>query len=402
MVLLAVASLAVIPAMVAASGATAWGLIAVGQSIGGIGAVLVAYGWGLSGPAAIARAGEDVRLAAYLESVLAKLILFLPVAAAAVGVAVLVAGPLAVYAAVGAVSAASIGLTANWYFVGTSSPYRFLLLETVPRVAGTAAGIGFMVTGSDALVGVVWQLLGMLGAFAVCSVWILRPWRWSRLRAAPRRPMPAVLGSQRNGIVSSVLSSVYSAAPLVIVTLIAPAAQPVYAVVEKVQRQVIVALQPLVTFLQGWIPRAAPPDLGRHIRSGLLGACAFAVVLGLGMAVVAPDLVLWLGSGQIVPSFPTLLLMAVITSVSLFESVTSKAALPALGRLDMLARSTLIGTLVGLPLVAVGALFLGAPGALLGILAGLLLRVALELASVRSASRRPAVADLTTELQAAP
>jgi len=65
MVLLAITSLLAIPAMVAASGTHAWGAIAVGQSIGGVAAVIIAYGWGLSGPAAIARADQLARMREY-------------------------------------------------------------------------------------------------------------------------------------------------------------------------------------------------------------------------------------------------------------------------------------------------------------------------------------------------
>ena len=36
------------------------------------------------------------------------------------------------FAGMGALSMASVGLTANWYFVGRSQPYLLLLMETVP------------------------------------------------------------------------------------------------------------------------------------------------------------------------------------------------------------------------------------------------------------------------------
>ena len=102
------------------------------------------------------------------------------------------------------------------------------------------------------------------------------------------------------------------------------------------------------------------------------------------MLAAAPELIRWLGGGLIQPTFAILTLMATITAVSLFESIVSKAALSALERLDIVAKSTAIGSLVGLPLVVVGALTLGALGALVGILAGLVLRVILELVGMRS------------------
>ncbi len=385
MVLLAVVSLAVIPSMVAASGAAAWGMIAAGQSIGGVGAVIVAYGWGLSGPASVARADAHMRLTAYAESVICKLLIIVPISLLVFFVAWSVGRDYAVFAGVGALSTATVGLTANWWFVGLMQPYRLLVLETIPRVLGTGIGIFYMTHGSSALVGVLWQLIGMVAAFVASTVWILRPWKFRRLRSLPRRRVKVVLASQRLGVTSTVLSSLYTSTPIVIVSLIAPGAQPVYAVVEKVQRQVIVGLGPFVTILQGWVPKARNQDLVRRVRKGLAAAVVFAVALVGLMLAIAPELVGWLGGGQIKPSFLTLMLMALITGVSLIEAVVSKACLAALRRLDVVTRATAIGSLVGLPCVAIGAVLWGAEGALCGILGGLSLRLLLELLGMRRA-----------------
>ncbi|MBC7763969.1 MAG: hypothetical protein H7201_19710, partial [Candidatus Saccharibacteria bacterium] len=100
MVLLAISSLLAIPSMVAASGPHAWGGTAVGQSIGGVAAVVIAYGWGLSGPAAIARADELGRMREYAESAVAKIMLSLPVASIAFLIAWLVGREFALFAGV--------------------------------------------------------------------------------------------------------------------------------------------------------------------------------------------------------------------------------------------------------------------------------------------------------------
>jgi hypothetical protein len=375
--------------MVHASGAAAWGAIAAGQSIGGVAAVIIAYGWGLSGPAVIARADAGGRLKEYLESVAVKLSLCLPIGGAAFAVAWLVGRDDASFAGIGAISMASVGLTANWYFVGRSQPYLLLCLETLPRVAGTCIGIFLMNSGSSAGIGVQWQFIGTMVAFVASSVWILRPWHLLVLRSIQRRPVLSVLASQRDGVTSTVVSSLYSSMPIVIVSVVTPAALPVYAVVDKVQRQVIVALTPFVTVLQGWVPRAKGPALDRRVKQGLLAATGGAVVVGVAMFALGPELVNWLGGGQVHPTTLTFALMAVITGVSLVESVTSKASLAALMRLGVVARATAIGTVVGLPLVAIGAWFWGAQGALTGMLIGLALRLVLELVGVRRAMGRP-------------
>ena len=377
MALLAVVSLSAIPAMVDASGPVAWGMIALGQSIGGIGASVISYGWSLSGPAFIARAGERERQTEYAESVSAKLLLFVPVAAAAGGIAWLVGRDFALFAVAGAVSMAATGLTANWYFIGMVQPYRLLVAETAPRVLGTIIGIVLMSSGASALVGVLMQLAGMFSAFLISSIVISAPSR--RLGALERRPVLSVLVAQRLGVSASVVSSLYVALPIVVVSLVAPTVQPVYAVVEKVQRQVVVGLGPFVTVLQGWIPRGRPEALHGRVRQGLVAAVVSSAVLAVFMLAVAPELIGWLGGGQITPSFLTLAIMSLIIGTSILEAMVSRACLSALGRLDLAARSTAIGSIVGLPLVGFGAIFLGAPGALGGILVGLAVRLSLEL-----------------------
>jgi hypothetical protein len=102
--------------MIKVSGGDASAAIATGQAVG---AVLIAYGWIVSGPAAVARADAVGRRTEYLESLRTRLVICVPVAAACALVAVLVVRTGQDLAALGSVSTATIGLTASWYFVGT-------------------------------------------------------------------------------------------------------------------------------------------------------------------------------------------------------------------------------------------------------------------------------------------
>ncbi|WP_417234442.1 lipopolysaccharide biosynthesis protein [Arthrobacter sp.] len=385
MLLLAAVSLIAIPAMVGASGARPWGMIAAGQAIGAVAAVIVGFGWGLSGPAIIAKSAPGERRREYVESALARMVLFVPAALAAFAAAWIVGGDFAIYAGFGALSSASVGLTANWYFVGTDSPYMLLICETLPRVLGTLAGIAFMLLGSSALVGVVWQLVGMLAAFLTSGVWILRTSKAIPRTEYPRRPMLAVLRRQQNGVISMGLSAVYASAPILIVTAIIPASQPLYAVVEKVQRQINVGLNPFVTVLQGWVPRAQPGFLRSRIRLCLSICTAGSVLVIIVMFFGAPLLVGWLGNNQIHPPVHVYLLMAIVTGLSLFETALSKACLAAVERLGVVARATALSGIVGLAGVAVLAHFWGAGGALMGVMLGLFMRIVMELVGLKTA-----------------
>lgn len=397
MLLLAVASLVAIPSMVSASGPRAWGMIAAGQAVGAVAAVAVAYGWGMSGPATIARADLKGRLSEYAESVVCELLIFVPLGIIAFGLAWLIGRDYGLYAGVGALSTTSVGLTANWFFIGRAQPYALLIGETLPRVAGTIAGILFMASGATALIGVLWQLIGMLAAFVICTLWILRPWNALHRRSVSRRPVKTVLWAQRHGLTATLVSAVYSAAPITIVTLAAPGVQPVYAVLDKVQRQVNAGLSPFTVVMQGWIPRAARAALSTRIRQAMVLSVVFALALAAFMLLIAQDLMHWLGGGQIEPGFVALVLMSAITGVYLFENIVAKAALPALGELGVAARASIVGMAVGLPLVALGAVLLGAEGALAGILVGILVRLLIELYAVRAARRPGEAADAAAD-----
>lgn len=398
-VLLALASLAVIPAMVAAGGAPAWGAVALGQSVGAVGAVLVYFGWGLSGPAAIARGDAASRVREFAEAARARMLLLPVVAAVAAGVAALVAPASSALAALGAVSATSIGLTCDWLFIGLVKPYAFLLLETVPRVLGTIVAIVLMTAGLGVGAGLLAILGGMLLAFALVCAWVRVRLSAPLDPAQRRRPraLGTVLRGQRMGISSSILASLYVAAPLVIVSLVAPGIQPVFALVDKVQRQLSVGLGPVVSVLQGWVPRAQGAAHARRVRQALLGAGLGVLLLAVAIVVAAPLLLTWLGGGDIDVPLLVVVLMAAYVAVNVWESVLAKVVLASYGRLDIVARATAVSALIGLPLVAIGALTLGVAAAVAGVLVGLIARVTMEAVQVlrwRRRERRDASGDL--------
>ncbi len=375
MLLLALASLAAIPAMIHASGDRAWGSIATGQAVGAVAAVVVAFGWQLSGPAEIARGSAQSRRRSYVESLRLKGSLFVPVAGLAAAVAAVVAPSDPSFAAVGAVSFAALGLTANWVFVGLGRPFAMLGAETMPRVAGTVAGILLMLDGRDARVGLACQLAGMLVAVGLSSTWVFRA--TSPGAEPPFRALRVVVAEQRHGLTTTVMSAVYVALPVMIVSLVAPATQPVFALVDKVQRQIAVAAGPMVTVLQGWVPNAGARVQAQRVRRAIQFALAGAVVATAGLVVVAPWLFDRLSGGQIrVGTIPTVL-AASFVGLAFLDNVMSKVVLSTVGRLDIASRATMWGSVVGLPAVVVGAAVWGATGALFGVVLGLLLRVAL-------------------------
>ncbi|BDZ39247.1 hypothetical protein GCM10025863_18610 [Microbacterium suwonense] len=376
MALLAASSLVLIPAMVAAGGDRAWGSIAVGQSIGGVAAVLIYFGWGHTGPATIARADPLSAQVEFAESLRTRMVLFVPIAAVGCVIAALVAPSHPVLAVAGCLSAAAVGFTSDWFFVGSRRPYAYLALETLPRVAGTGIGIVLLFNGAPVITGPLCLLAGMLLAFAVTSWWVLR----RRLPGAPeRRSLRQVISAQRNGVGSGAGTAAYSALPLVLVSLVAPGIQPAYALVDKLQRQISVALGPVVAVVQGYVPRRDRLVTVRRARQALLAGAGFSLVLAAAVLIVAPWLFSWLGAGQVQPEFAVVVLMSAFIGVNVWESILARAVLASLDRLDVVARGTVLSAVIGLPLVVGGALLFGLVGAFAGVLTGLAARAAYEL-----------------------
>lgn len=382
---LAASSLLLIPAMVDAGGQRAWGSIAVGQSIGAVAAVLVYFGWGHTGPAMIARADADVGRQEFADSMRTRLVLFVPIAAVACALAAAVSPSQPVLAAAGSISAAAVGFTADWYFVGSRRPFALLLLETLPRVLGSVIGIVLLVNGAPVVVGPVSLLGGMLVGAAATSWWVLRR---RRTGTTPRRSVRQVLIDQRHGVGSGVGTAAYAALPLVMISLLAPGIQPSYALVDKVQRQLSVALGPIVSVVQGYVPRADPAITVRRARRALIAGAGFSVLLAGAVLLVAPSLLIWLGAGQVQPPYAVVVMMSVFVGLNVWESILARAVLASFDRLDAVARGTVISVVIGLPLVAGGALAFGLIGAFGGLLAGLAARALYEMIIAAAHARR--------------
>jgi hypothetical protein len=163
-----------------------------------------------------------------------------------------------------------------------------------------------------------------------------------------------------------------------IVSVVAPAAQPVFALVDKIWTQIIVALAPVCTVLQGWVPRATGPARAQRARVALAATSGFVLLLFVGTIVIAPTLTNWLGHGEIAVPFVVIVVMAAVTAADFYELVLRSAVLAAFERLDIAVRALIVSSTLSLPLIAIGAVFFGPVGAVTGILFGFIVCIAIE------------------------
>ncbi|MCH9728796.1 MAG: hypothetical protein K0U84_03790 [Actinomycetia bacterium] len=252
-------------------------------------------------------------------------------------------------------------------------------METIPRTAGAVAGVILMYAGHSAIMGPIGSFSGMIAALALSTIWII--WETRQAGAESRRlqSLGKILVLNRTGIASAIGSAAYVAAPLAIVSVVAPTIQSTFAMADRVKGLISIASAPVTKVLQGWVPRGTESTRVRRANIAIASASMLGILLGVGTMISTQSLVSWLGNGQISVSWGVALLLSACVSITLFRSVLERAVLATFEQLHIVAKAIAAGSIVGLPLVGVGAHQLGTVGALGGVLAGLLVCVVVEL-----------------------
>lgn len=389
-------SLVSIPVIVAVAGADPWASMATGQSIGASFGVFTIFGWGLTGPATIARSKVGQRPAMFLDSLLARLVLLLPLLAVQAAVTFAIVPHEKLVAFIGGTAMTVAGVSANWYFTGESRPDRFLLFDTVPRVAGTVVGVVGVVATGQLLLFAIAQLLGSIAALVISCIVIFRgesldlraAARWSRIRRS--------LLEQRNGVVATGLLAAYIPAALAIIAVLLPRLLPMFVIAERIGKFAALAVSPLIQMFQGWVPSASGRELVR--RMTLAGRTAAATALGVGVVYTA--LLPWF-SGLLTHGAVTIPpLVAVAFGVNMVTAILSPfltaVGLMTFGRSRTIAVSVGVG--VGVTLITLVALSELAPDiAVWALVTGNLLVTGWQFLALRGALRHAVPASPAVE-----
>jgi GT2 family glycosyltransferase len=339
-----VAGVAAVPLAIGGGGAEAWARLAAGQTIGGLFAIVVALGWGITGPAQIAALAPNMRWAVYRHSLTIRLILVLPLLACAIAVtAVVVPGD--GVALVGAAAQCSAGLAAGWFFVGIGRPGFLILAETLPRAAGTIVGATLAaLTGQ-----LMWLAGGMLIAGLLIPILATLIIRGSVTRGGVALPL-RFWGTAREQLpaVSTVLvSSTYMALPLIVVAAAAPQALVVFALADRLYKLATTALSPFGQVAQGWVPAGGPNEIAPRARRAAQAAVVLAVFVAAGFTVLAPVLGGWLSGGEVHIPLLLSLLLGVALGASFIAQIVGIAGLIAAGLVRWVFVSALAGGIVG-------------------------------------------------------
>jgi hypothetical protein len=352
-VLNGVVSLITIPVIVAIAGAGPWASMATGQSIGGSFGVLVAFGWGLTGPATIAMTAPERRPALFLDSLFARGALLIPLllVEAVVTMAIVPNAKFVAFAA--GLSMMLAGASANWYFTGESRPGRFLVLDTAPRVSGTILGLLLVLATHELLFFALAQLAGSLVALIASAAVILHR-RTLDFRAASRwSAIARSLAEQRHGVVATGLYAAFTPAVLAIIALASPAVLPLFVLADRLSRFVGMAVSPLTQVFQGWVPSAFGAELLRRLRVSGTVTVVTAFVAGALYAALLPWFATLLTHGQVAFDAVTAIAFGLIAAIQIVLPFLTNVALMAVGRLRVIALSASVGVPLSLAALVV-------------------------------------------------
>lgn len=359
MVLNGVMSLVTIPIITGIAGADHWASMATGQAIGASFAVMVIFGWGLTGPVTVASTPAVGRPAMYLDSLLARIALLVPALLIQLAVTLAIVPHQKLVAYVAGVAFTLAGASANWFFVGEGSAGRFLLLDTVPRVGGTLLGVLLLAATGDLLLFAAAQLAGSIVALVASALVILRGRGLDYRAAATRARIVASLLEQRHGIVATGLMAAFTPAVLAIVAVAAPAALPAFVLADRLAKFGGMAVSPLLQMFQGWVPAASGIERVRRTRIAGTVTAAIAVTAGVAYTLLLPTAANLLAHGQISYPIGVAIAFGIIATLYVGSSFVSTVALMA-GRVRLVALAAVVGVpLTLLVLVAAEATGLG-------------------------------------------
>ncbi len=356
-----IVSLAAIPLLVGAVGAHDWAAMITGQSIGQSLAVLAIFGWGLTGPALIARASPAERPGLFLDSLVARTVLLVPllVVQAIITIAIVptVKGP----AFVAGVAMILAGVGANWYFTGEARSDRFFLLDSVPRIAGTIVGTALTMVLHDIWAFAICQFVGAVVALAVSSVAIFRG-AGLRLRPFldPRRVWRSLL-DQRDGIVATGLSAMAMPAVLAVVAATSPLALPMFVFADRVARFFGIVSWPITQYFQGWVPAARGAELRRRMVWSGRVAALIALAFGILDAVLLPLAAEVASHGEIVIDPVSAVAFGAAAAGGMFAPWLTVIGLVTVGRVRVVAQAAVIGVPLQLVSVLIAALLATPP-----------------------------------------
>lgn len=274
------------PTIISTHGVGAFAALAVGQGLGGLGAVAIEMGWNLTGPQAVAGQSDVQRIRTFRASVTMKATVAAVTLPLIVVAAYTISSPFTSAVILASTAAASTGFTSSWFFIGTDRPWLLVGTEAAPKLLGVLAGCLFLLNGSALVLLPACQLVGSLLGLAVAWGIIHRDSGPSNQDAGYAYGGFSVGGWRAQGGVtlSRIVSAGYINLPVVGVQLLAPTSLPLFAAYDRLLRIGLLVAQAFPNALQAYLGQAwnsGNDVLRRRRRRVLQSQVAFGLICAL-------------------------------------------------------------------------------------------------------------------------
>lgn len=259
-----VAPFVFLPVLARLAGTDVWVAIALGQSVGGIAALVGGVGYSTIAPPFVAVASADERRRLLATSLHVRVPVWAVASVAGVIVAMALS-PAANRVEAGAMAAAMslAALAPTWYWIGVGRAMPILWSEVLPRTAATLAATGLLVLGAGPLWYPVLLSVAMIAGPAVIYSRVAS----GEMANVDRGEVMAVLRRHPPAVIAEIAAGAYNALAVTLVTAVAPVAQTArYVSGDKAYRIGQYSVSALGNALQGWVVEAGEARVGRRLR----------------------------------------------------------------------------------------------------------------------------------------
>lgn len=355
-----------LPVIASATDSSGWASLAIGQSIGGLAALLVGFGWPLNGPAEIATGSPAQVGQTYYDSLVSRgvMLAFVLVPLVALTLMVAPAGHEVLAATMAAASAAS-AFSWNWVAVGLGRPRLIALYDVLPRAAFIVVAIAIILDGHA----LAWYPACLIASTAVSlALSVKRVVPPSRARRTHRQILARSLRHQLPYVATTTSAGAYTAASIFVVGLATTTqATAMTSSADRLYRIGLLATVALSSAFQAWVVHDDEQVARRRRLVALRSHAALAVIGGSAMAIMAPTVSRVLFGASLSPTLRVTAWYGVaFACVAISTSLGLHYLLPAGRRAHVLA-CTITGAVFGVPTVFLLARAYGSVGAAAGI-----------------------------------
>lgn len=359
----ALTPLLILPGLTDALGAHGWGAIALGQAIGVFASVIIGYGWGTVGPPMVARAEEAESILILRQSIASRLVVALPVLAAAGAAAYSLApesyaGP----SALAALGTALWGMSPTWYMIGRGSPKQVALFDTMPKFVAAATSAVLIARWPSAY---IYPAAIFFTSTLAATTSAVRYAGWIGL--AWFRGCAHHLRSQFPLVASRIVGSGFTSMSLTLVSLVAANSVPLYAASDRFRTFGALGVAAVSNGFQGWIVEEGMNRYRARARAAILITLTSGVAACLAIAFGLPLADGFIFSGAIAVPLSVSVLTGIGVALIAAGNTLSYHVLAPLSRGRGIATSAMVGGAVGVPAVLALSAVQGAVGAAFGI-----------------------------------